>query len=137
MHILEESLNISNKKNYKIKSITIKRGSMVEIQYVAGSVFALTTLNSIQYLYGSPYFLQQYLLGVLVMGLFLAWIITKIDKIPTLAAIIAALVGGLSALFGYVSLSKLQLLPVILSFVNIVVALILIKYSLTKVAYEI
>ena len=110
---------------------------MVEIQYVAGSIFALTTLNSIQYLYGSPYFLQEYLLGVLVMGLFLAWITTKIDKIPAMAAIIAALIGGLSALLGFNSLSKLQLLPVILSFVNIVGALFLIKYSLTKVAYEI
>ena len=114
-----------------------ERGTMVEIQYIAGSIFALTTLNSIQYLYGSPYFLQEYLLGVLIMGLFLAWIITKIDKIPTMAAIIAALFGGLSALLGFNSLSKLQLLPVILSFVNIVVALFLIKYSLTKVAYEI
>ena len=59
------------------------------------------------------------------MGLFLAWIITKIDKIPTMAAIIAALVGGLFALLGFNSLSKLQLLPVVLSFVNIVGALFL------------
>lgn len=110
---------------------------MVEIQYIAGSIFALTTLNSVQYLYGSPYFIQQYLLGVFVLGLFLAWIITKIDKIPTMAAVIAALIGGLSGLLGFNSLSKLQLLPVLLSFVNIVIALFLIKYSLTKVAYEI
>ena len=54
---------------------------MVEIEYVAGSIFALSALNSIQYLYGSPYFLQEYLLGVLVMGLFLAWLIKKIDRI--------------------------------------------------------
>ena len=133
----EESLNISKERIIKGNVLHQKRGTMVEIQYVAGSMFALTTLNSIQYLYGSPYFLQEYLLGVLVMGLFLAWIITKIDKIPTMAAIIAALVGGLSALLGFNSLSKLQLLPVVLSFVNIVGALFLIKYSLMKVAYEI
>ena len=133
----EESLNISKERIIKGNVLHQKRGTMVEIQYVAGSIFALTTLNSIQYLYGSPYFLQEYLLGVFVMGLFLAWIITKIDKIPTMAAIIAALVGGLFALLGFNSLSKLQLLPVVLSFVNIVGALFLIKYSLMKVAYEI
>ena len=110
---------------------------MVEIQYVAGSIFALTALNSVEFLYATPYFIQDYLLGVFVMALFLAWIFTKIDKLPKFASLSSAVIAGLSAIFGYLSLIKLQPIPVFFSFVNIVCALILIKYSFAKVAYEI